>query len=665
MGTGQRRERVSLPRQQNPTFQPKHHQSIEKRLHNVLLQYKVKLSSFSEFLEMHEPENEGDIERLKESETASSTGAGQGEVEDEGESNVGLLSEEKNTTDASVEANEADDDQGKEESGTDEKSTVERDAVDHKTGLEDGEESAAVNGNGDGEDWESALDDPDDEDKTNYPDPENLEEREGPIVDNEGDEEGDGETKDKKDESNGEEEDDKVLEENEDGGDEEEKNKDDKENSQEIGIESWRSSSGLGFQKTRTVKVVRNDGSIKLMTLEVLREDFRKPFLGGYKNTKTLLEYHHASSQTPRKSRGKQGDRRNVGRSTQTFQVDQATQMTRMGYWESSGKDKELAPRTGLEERKGTKTGRKQRPKHTQLTDKQLAKHAIVIQRAWRSHAAHQPMTAQSLERDDGELEAEFEEEQRPPSVEGKIKEVQEEEALHAIQRLEDHIKEILASGRDLRDLPDLLKRWRKEQLHIVHLSRSGAERHAAYCIIQDQEAKWIFAYNQWKILINKRHKDRELKDLLDQSSEPLCWISDATGHTLEADTPDSQTGKDLKQAYDIFIAKGKPSREETLRNLRDLYNLLSCHRESVLSMEIKSLICRHMDLVLRGVQTSQLQGLRQRILLLFQEYIKDPFHNPRIKLIRNNKNAVALSVAKAGKLHTKELLKGRHLQDK
>jgi hypothetical protein len=38
---------------------------------------------------------------------------------------------------------------------------------------------------------------------------------------------------------------------------------------------------------------------VKKIVVTVVREDVRKPFLGGFRNRKTGVEYHHASSQTP------------------------------------------------------------------------------------------------------------------------------------------------------------------------------------------------------------------------------------------------------------------------------------------------------------------------------------------------------------------------------
>ena len=41
-----------------------------------------------------------------------------------------------------------------------------------------------------------------------------------------------------------------------------------------------------------------DDGNVKLVDVEIVVQQGPKPFLGGYRHTKTGVEYHHAITQT-------------------------------------------------------------------------------------------------------------------------------------------------------------------------------------------------------------------------------------------------------------------------------------------------------------------------------------------------------------------------------
>ncbi|GBP05599.1 IQ and ubiquitin-like domain-containing protein [Eumeta japonica] len=70
-----------------------------------------------------------------------------------------------------------------------------------------------------------------------------------------------------------------------------------------------------------TVAVPANDGteSIKEVTVEIISQPIKKPYLGGYKNMYTGTEYHHAYSQTPPKPNKIPSENKNC-RDTQTVE---------------------------------------------------------------------------------------------------------------------------------------------------------------------------------------------------------------------------------------------------------------------------------------------------------------------------------------------------------
>ena len=54
--------------------------------------------------------------------------------------------------------------------------------------------------------------------------------------------------------------------------------------------------------------------------------------------------------------------------------------------------------------------------------------------------------------------------------------------------------------------------------------------------------------------------------------------------------------------------------------------------KQSEVTAEIKSLINREADLMNRGRPMKFLEGLRERILLLFLKYVMDPEMNPEVR---------------------------------
>lgn len=41
------------------------------------------------------------------------------------------------------------------------------------------------------------------------------------------------------------------------------------------------------------------EGGIPRWNIQIEKEDYHKPFLGGFRDRRTMIEYHHAATQTP------------------------------------------------------------------------------------------------------------------------------------------------------------------------------------------------------------------------------------------------------------------------------------------------------------------------------------------------------------------------------
>ncbi|XP_056429761.1 IQ and ubiquitin-like domain-containing protein isoform X2 [Hyla sarda] len=126
-------------------------------------------------------------------------------------------------------------------------------------------------------------------------------------------------------------------------------------------------------------------------------------------------------------------------------------------------------------------------------------------------------------------------------------------------------------SKEDFELLYHALELWRKEEVERINQIYTGAERKAALCALLEQETQLISSIGRHKIDAGEENQQKAIQDLLNKEHD--------------------------------------------------------CR----LTQEIVELIDREADLLMRGVQNCNLEGLRKRISTLFLQYIKTPTFNPEI----------------------------------
>jgi hypothetical protein len=102
-----------------------------------------------------------------------------------------------------------------------------------------------------------------------------------------------------------------------------------------------------------TVRIDEGQNMSRDIVVEIERNNFRKPYLGGTRHRMTGKEYHHASAQTLPPQRPDKGIIRYC-RDTQTIQArhrviqttnEQSTQMSKPGYYVSTDNDHLITPK--------------------------------------------------------------------------------------------------------------------------------------------------------------------------------------------------------------------------------------------------------------------------------------------------------------------------------
>ncbi|KAM5303664.1 IQ motif and ubiquitin-like domain-containing protein isoform 2-T2 [Glossophaga mutica] len=354
------------------------------------------------------------------------------------------------------------------------------------------------------------------------------------------------------------------------------------------------------------VRVQTGTDQYQQVAVEIIKSDFHKPFLGGFRHKITGIEYHNAGTQTvPKKIAEKHNafcrdtqtvlERRKLQQTVNTT----STQMTKIGVYVSNITDKLVTP-----------------GKYFSAAEYHAQRLAAVIvlqtyYRQWHAKNVVNDLRRQKMLR----LKWEEQEEQR------KIEEKEEWMALDYYRRRNPQTKE------DFELLYNALELWRQEELARINQSLTGAERKAALCEVLEKESQIIASIGRHRYIAAIANQEAMIQAFLNKCSAPKKWRLD--GKIIEMDTQFTLRARELQNIYKCIILKNL-SQDERLDVLLTLKHTVKEH-ECKLTQEILELIDREVDLMMRGVKQENLEGLRKRIATLFFHYIKTPLFNPEV----------------------------------
>uniref|UniRef100_A0A671UH66 IQ motif and ubiquitin domain containing n=1 Tax=Sparus aurata TaxID=8175 RepID=A0A671UH66_SPAAU len=330
-----------------------------------------------------------------------------------------------------------------------------------------------------------------------------------------------------------------------------------------------------------------------------------------------VVEFHHATSQTPRKSCPEKAlevfsrDTQTVEVKSQTQQcpVDASTQMTGIGCYVSCLNDKLVAP--------GNYTTADEHH------DRRL-RAVIRLQALTRRWLAQQEVDRVRRERDRRLAWLEMQERRR--------REEKEEQLRDRRQRWMNPQRR-----EDFNLLYHALEKWRCDEEQRINSSLRGAERKAALCSLLEQEAQLIADIGRHQITVQHNNYDKTVRNFLDKSAAPHQWRA-ANGQLIEMDSLHIIRARELRDLYSS-MATPTESRQQRLQVLMTLKHTVKEHA-CALTRDIVDLIDREVDLMTRGVKAARLEGLRKRISTLFLQYIKIPAFNPEVaKLLKVPQN--------------------------
>lgn len=347
------------------------------------------------------------------------------------------------------------------------------------------------------------------------------------------------------------------------------------------------------------------------VTVDRTSERIRKPFLGGYRNTKTEIEYHHASCQTNPKARPLTPSEKTqkCHRETQTVEQtstsqqtnrEQGTQMERSDLVQDTSSDRVIIPSGSYFDSE-------------QL--RQLQEEKIIKIQAWiRGHFAQQE--ARKLQQ---EAEMQW---QKQQELRMKRERLQEQRKQTEIFR-KTHPKK----KEDFEELMGEVEVWRRQETAAIKESNlSPEEKQTALKELLNRETKLLSIIERLRQNATKEVRDDSVSRMLEEMSSSRAFSNSEGGKTL-VDTPSIKRARELKALFDQLAAKPKnvDQRLDILLHVKFTVKEFDCR----LTRNIIELIDREGDMLNRGRRQSALSGLRQRLNHKFLEFIQTPEFNP------------------------------------
>lgn len=366
-------------------------------------------------------------------------------------------------------------------------------------------------------------------------------------------------------------------------------------------------------------------------------KDFSKrPFLGGFKNKTTGVEYHNSAMQTAPKKwspstmtlpNGRVVEVEQNSRETQTVflknrvtqtKKDSSTQMTTQACYVSSAQDSFITPGT-------YETADEFHAKRTAAVIKLQSYY-----RRWQATLLVDGVRQDKAKRLAYER-AQFEERAK----------AREDRLAHELERRLNP-----KSNADFEMLFTALEKWRIVEEKKIREQCVGAEQKMAMYELLERETELIASINRHRSKAHDDNKQAKNINLLEKAAAPKKWKA-YDGKMTEMFTQFTPRARELLDLYktlslrvavnsdDITPDSKTGEKIRSVLNRAERYDILNtlvatvCEHKCKLIDEIVELAKREQDLLDRGLHEDNLDGLRQRILTKFMQYCKEPTFNP------------------------------------
>eukprot|EP00792_Barthelona_sp_PAP020_P006944 TRINITY_DN3091_c0_g3_i3.p1 TRINITY_DN3091_c0_g3~~TRINITY_DN3091_c0_g3_i3.p1 ORF type:complete len:370 (-),score=100.76 TRINITY_DN3091_c0_g3_i3:134-1243(-) len=331
-----------------------------------------------------------------------------------------------------------------------------------------------------------------------------------------------------------------------------------------------------------------------------------KPYLGGYRDKRNGIIYHHATTQTYSKRKSKNVER--YHRDTQTKVLKETTSQTLRQFGTQT-----IQPNLCIEETNDKVMIPKMNVMSLEEYDNLEKEYSISIQRCLRGFLGRTEAKAIKLLLEEEKNNFEM-------MVQQEKVDAEEERQREISRRLHPQ------TASDFKLLHAELERWREtETAKINALNLSDEERKQQMKSMLAQETKYIQRIEGLRIEAKKKNKDAAVGRALELMAAPKVWgLSD--GNAMAVETPFTKRADELKTLFELLEAKLElKDRLDVLLHVKWTVKQFDCE----LTRSIVNLIDREADLLQRGRPESSMKGLRSRLLNLFLNFVKTPQFNP------------------------------------
>ncbi|XP_017772735.1 PREDICTED: IQ and ubiquitin-like domain-containing protein [Nicrophorus vespilloides] len=358
---------------------------------------------------------------------------------------------------------------------------------------------------------------------------------------------------------------------------------------------------GLAVPDIITVTVEYDDGSTKEVVVEIESKTILKPYLGGYLNKVTQIEYHHGYSQTgpppPKVVK--------THRDTQTYWMrnrlldthySRATQMAKSDIYIPSITDRILT--SGPYETADEREARLDIEGKVRIIQRYF--------RAWKLRKALKILCEEYRKRIRLELEDEA----------FLIREDEERKKRELIGKVYPRTKS------DFYMLYKMLENWKKAEIERIKTIACGPSKLAEMYLLLEKEIAMLLSIERQKEVVKQDLKIKKDIEFLKIISEPLAWNSDYKNLFIEMDTLETQKGREYFELYQR-LCDHTLDRDSKLEVYFEVKMSLEGHVGCEIGLEILSLIERACILITRGISDCHLETLQMRIEACVLKHLK------------------------------------------
>ncbi|GLV40975.1 uncharacterized protein CBL_04499 [Carabus blaptoides fortunei] len=342
----------------------------------------------------------------------------------------------------------------------------------------------------------------------------------------------------------------------------------------------------------------------KDITVEIEDRRIRKPYIGGYRNKETGIEYHHAFTQTgpplPKVAPRNKNTRDTQTLDTRNRHIDmcysRATQMNNEHTWMPNVNDRII-------------TAQKYESAEERTERIGYLRKVITIQRyfrRWKLNEALKKLVAEYRER-----------------IRNEKREQQELLRDYERQRKQEIINKVFPRTRaDFSMLYAMVDRWKKAHIERISKLYTPAAKLAEFYMLLNKEIEMLSVIEKHRQRLKQELRVVKEIRFFDEISDAVTWKG-YKGLQVSMDTLETQKGREFKQVY-YTLCNQNLTMEERLEFIAELSSKLKQHN-CVVGNELSSLLDREMELLNRGVDNNQLDMLRKRSQALLLKHYQIP----------------------------------------